>query len=379
MASRDESKVCRVALLIGHLGLGGAQRQLCLLAGRLRDRGVEVHVLVLSRGGPHEEDLRAAGIDVHHLGFTRGSSGPALLVRNLVALARMVVLLKNLRPRVLHGFLWECYLLGTPAARLARVPVVVTARRTQGYLRPKKPWTAAAERIVNTMSDHVVANSAAIAEGTCAVEGVPARKIRVIYNGLPPSAFDPAEPEPVDTTLPVVVCVARLSENKGQRFLIEAAALLARRNRPCTFLLAGDGPERERLRAQADAAGVDVRFLGFRQDTAGLLARADVVVLPSTAEGLSNAVMEAMAAGRPVVATAVGGTPELLEDRGLLVPPSSPQALADAIARLLDDPALAASAGTAARAWAWQHLDVEAVADAHLDLYQRLLAARCAR
>ncbi|GIH64217.1 glycosyltransferase [Microbispora siamensis] len=376
MAPTDEGKVRRVVLFIGHLGLGGAQRQLCLLAERLRDRGVEVHVFVMSRGGPHAEDLRAAGIDVHCLGFSRNPKGIVPPPGNLRAFARLVGLLRDLRPEVLHGYLWECYLLGTPAARLARVPVVVTARRTQGYLRPKKPWTAAIERVVNRMSDHIVANSAVIAQGTREVEAVPGRKVSVIYNGLPPSAFDRVEPEPVDTALPVVVCVARLSENKGQRFLVEAAALLARRGRPCTFVLAGDGPERERLERQAAEAGVDVRFLGFRQDTAALLARADVVALPSTAEGLSNAVMEAMAAGRPIVATAVGGTPELLQDRGVLVPARAPRALADGIARLVDDPALAASLGASARAWAWRNLDMETVTDEHLDLYQRLLTAR---
>ncbi|MEV4457624.1 glycosyltransferase [Microbispora sp. NPDC049633] len=373
----DQGKVRRVVLLTGQLGIGGAERQLSLLAGRLRDRGVDVHVFVMSRGGPHEEDLRAAGIDVHFLGFGRGLSGIAPPIRNLRAFARLVGLLRDLRPQVLHGFLWESYLLGAPAARLAAVPVVVTARRTQGYLRPKKLWTSAAERIVNRMTDHVVANAMAIARGTHEVEGVPDHKLSVIYNGLAPSAFDHAAPEPVATELPVVVCVARLSANKGHRFLVEAAALLARRGRPCTFLLAGDGPERERLERQVDVAGVDVRFLGFRRDTAGLLARADVVVLPSTAEGLSNAVMEAMAAGRPVVATSVGGMPELLERRGVLVPPSSPRALADGIARLLDDPALAATLGAAARAWARQNLDLEAVTDEHIDLYHRLLQARC--
>ncbi|MEU8197787.1 glycosyltransferase [Microbispora amethystogenes] len=371
-----EGKVRRVVLLIGHLGLGGAQRQLCLLAERLRDRGVEVHVFVLSRGGPHEDDLRAAGIPVHRLGFSRGAGSPA---GNLRAFARLVRSLRRLRPEVVHGFLYESYLLGTPAARLARVPVVVTARRTQGYLRPKAPWTAAFEHLVNLMTDHVVANSAAIAEGTREVEGVPSAKMSVIYNGLASSAFDRAEPEPVGGALPVVACVARLSENKGQRFLVEAAALLARRRRPCTFVLVGDGPERGRLERQAEEAGVDVRFLGFRQDNAGLLARADVVALPSMEEGLSNAVMEAMAAGRPVVATAVGGTPELLEDRGVLVPPARPDALAAGIVRLLDDPALAASLGAAARAWAWKNLDMEAVTEEHLGLYRRLLAARRGR
>ncbi|MEV1205492.1 glycosyltransferase, partial [Microbispora rosea] len=128
----DEYKVQRVVLLIGHLGLGGAQRQLCLLAERLRDRGVEVHVFVLSRGGPHEDDLRAAGIPVHRLGFSRGVVSPA---RNLRAFARLVRLLRRLRPEIVHGFLYESYLLGSAVLRSGSIsmpslvsPVVASAR-----------------------------------------------------------------------------------------------------------------------------------------------------------------------------------------------------------------------------------------------------------
>ncbi|GAA3429658.1 hypothetical protein GCM10018953_68420 [Streptosporangium nondiastaticum] len=379
MAVEDEADVQRVVLVTGHLGLGGAEKQLVLLAGELHRRGVETHVFVLSKGGPREAALLAEGIAVHRLGFSRRSPGPVGLARNLAAFLRLVRLLRRLRPDVLHGFLYEGYVLGAVAARLARVPVVVTGRRTQGYLKPRRPGYVALERAVTAITDQVVANAVAIAKGTREVEGVPARKVSVIYNGLPAPAFDPVEPEHVDTALPLIVCVARLSENKGHRFLIDAAALLSRSGRPCTFVLVGDGAERRSLEEQASALGVDVRFLGFRVDTGGLLARADVVVLPSVSEGLSNAVMEAMAAGRPIVATAVGGTPELLEGRGVLVPPADPAALAEGVVRLLDDPGLALSLGNAARAWVRKNLDMDVVAEEHIVLYRRLLRARRAR
>ncbi|MEU7880387.1 glycosyltransferase [Microbispora bryophytorum] len=365
----------RVALLIGQLGLGGAERQLSLLALGLRERGVDVHVLLLARGGPHEAALRDAGITVHPLGFTR--SGPLAPVRNVRAFCRMTRLLRRVRPDVLHAYLPESYLLGVPAARLARVPVVIAGRRGLSRFNKARALSFTLGTAATRLADHVVANAAAVAQDARSVERIPARKITVIYNGLARSAFDRVEPERVGTGLPVVLCVARLVPEKGLAFLIEAAAILARRGRPCTVVLAGDGPARDALAARARALGVDVRLLGARTQVGPLLAAADVVVLASLAEGMSNSIMEAMAAGRPVVATDVGGGAELLEGRGILVPPEDPAALSDGILRVLDDPDLAAGLGTAARAWARKNLDLDVMVDDHLALYRRLLDDRC--
>ncbi|GII27292.1 glycosyltransferase [Planotetraspora mira] len=379
MAVGVKARINCVAFLIGELNLGGAQRQLSLLTRELRHSGVAVHVLLLSRGGPHESNLRHAGVHVHHLGFSRRQPRLVALARNLRAFARMVCLLRRLKPEVLHAFLYESYVMGPPAARLARVPVVVAGRRNQSDLLKKRPrWVHALERAVTGMTDHVVANAVAVAEDARTVERVPARKLSVIRNGLPDSAFQAIASEKIDTTLPLVLCLARLSPGKGHCFLIEAAALLSRQGLPITLVLAGDGPERDDLESQARALGVDVRFLGDQRDVAGFLARADMVVLPSLSEGLSNAVMEAMAAGRPVIATSVGGTPELLEDRGILVPPADPAALAEGITRLVENPELAAALGAAAHAWARKNLCLDVMVDDHIKLYQRLLEKRCA-
>lgn len=372
---RSRAELKRVAFLIGQLGLGGAERQLSLLALELHRRGIGVHVLLLAKGGPHEAALRDAGVEVHHLGFTR--SGPLAPVRNVLAFCRMVRLLRRVRPEVLHAYLPESYLLGVPAARLARVPVVIAGRRGLSRFNKARTPLFAVGTAATRLADHVVANAAAVAEDTRRVERIPAHKITVIYNGLARSAFDQVDPEPLGTGLPVVLCVARLVPEKGLAFLVDAAAILARRGRPCTVALAGDGPERGNLEARARALDVDVRLLGARTDVWPLLAAADVVVLPSLAEGMSNAIMEAMAAGRPVVATDVGGAAELLDDRGILVPPEDPVALGDGILRVLDDPELAAGLGTAARAWARKNLDLDVMVDDHLALYRRLLDERC--
>jgi glycosyltransferase involved in cell wall biosynthesis len=373
--AEDRVRLRRVALLIGHLGMGGTQKQLSLLARELHAAGLQVHVLVLSKGGLHESELREAGIEVRRLGFDR-AAGP---LGNALAFAQLVRLLRDLAPDVLHAFLHEGYLIGVPAARMAGVPVVVAGRRNETRLNASTPSSLALDMLTARMADQVVVNATALARDAGTALRLPARKLTVIYNGLPQEAFDPRRSEEIDTELPVVACVARLSPEKGHRFLIDAAQLLRSRGRPCTLVLAGDGPERARLEQQASTLSVDARFLGTRMDGARLLARADVVVLPSLTEGLSNAVMEAMAAGRPILATAVGGNPELLDGRGLLVPAGDPVALADGLARLLDDPGLAGGMGMAARAWAGKNLDARVMGDEHRMLYERLLRARRGR
>ncbi|MEV0144570.1 MULTISPECIES: glycosyltransferase [unclassified Nonomuraea] len=375
--SGERSDLRRVALLIGQLGLGGAEKQVSLLARELHSRKIAVDVLLLSKGGPHEATLRAAGIDVHRLGFARRPSGRVALLRNVRAFARLVLLLRRLRPDVVHAFLLHSYLIGAPAALLARVPVMVAGRRGLSDIKRKQGRLFSLGSAMTAITDHVVANAAAVAEDARTVEGIPPHQLSVIYNGLSDAALEVVEPAIVDTRLPVVVCLARLRPEKGHDCLLDAAAMLAREGRRCTWVLVGDGPETDRLEGRARGLDADVRFWGAVIDPRPLLARADVVVLPSVSEGLSNAIMEAMVQRRPIVATAVGGTPELLgDDRGVLIPHSDPAALARAVAGLLDDPAHAARLATEARAWALKNLDATTMVEEHIALYRRLLAGR---
>ncbi len=377
-AVRSARACRRVCLVIGQLGLGGTEKQVVLLADGLRRNGLDVTVVVLAGPGPRDAELRTAGVPVVHL-TQSGIRGRFAVPRSAMVLLRLVRVLRRHRPDVVHAFLFHSYVLTAPAARLARVPVVIAGRRSlDDFIRGRRVMLAA-ERVATALTDLLIANADAVARCVRAGEKVCAEKVAVVYNGLPPSAYSSAPPVSVDTSLPLLVCVANLLRYKGHRHLLDAAALLRDRGLPCTLALVGEGPERVAIRERAAALGIDVRLLGSRTDVAGLLAAADVVVLPSFTEGLSNAVMEAMAAGRPIVATAVGGTPELLADgRGLLVAPADPTGLATAIAALLRDPARAALMGARARQWSRLHLDVDTMVQRHLAIYEDQLAARCA-
>ena len=170
--------------------------------------------------------------------------------------------------------------------------------------------------------------------------------------------------------------MARLDEQKGHRHLIDAIAILASRRPNLVTLLAGEGPLEQSLRAQCAALGLDdrVRFLGYRRDVAELFEAADVVVLPSLYEGLPLVAIEALAAGRPMVATEVDGTPEVVihERTGLLVPPANPVALAAAIERLLDDPALAARLASDGRKFVHENFAVRRQIEQTAALYSEL-------
>jgi glycosyltransferase involved in cell wall biosynthesis len=363
--------------MIGQLGLGGTEKQIVLLADGLRDRGIDTLVLTMFEGGTREQALRDLGVPLFHLGFSRIRRGLGT-AGNAAAFARLVRLLRREQPDVLHAFLMHSYLMAAPAARLAQVPVLVAGRRSLGDFKQDHRLLLRLERLATGTTDLLIANAHAVAEDTRERERVPAEKISVVYNGLPDDAFTACPPASIETRHPVLLCVANLKAYKGHEHLLGACALLRARGRPCTLVLAGEGERRPQLEHQARQLRLDVRFLGACIQVGPLLARADVVVLPSLHEGMSNAVMEAMAAGRPVVATAVGGTPELLRDRGILVPPGDLAALASAIDALLADPARRASLGDAARRWSQANLTVESMVDEHVRIYSDLLEFRCA-
>lgn len=377
-ARRSRPRVERVCLVIGQLGLGGTEQQLVLLAAGLRQRGVETTVVVLREGGPRERVLRDAGVPLINLGLPLAPRNWQRLAIFVWGLKRLKRTFRRLRPDVVHAFLLHSCLLTAPAARLAQVPVCVAGRRSLSDYKAGLRLIVAGERIATRMTDLLIANADAVADDVVRTEGIARDKIRVVYNGLADSSFEHAEPAALASSVPVVMCVANLRAYKGHRYLLDAMASLGERGLPCTLALVGTGPEQERLQLQAETLGLDVRFLGARTDITALLARADAVVSPSLTEGMSNAVMEAMAAGRPVVATRVGGTAELLEGRGILVPPADADALAAGLVRILRDPDGARLRAEAARAWSRRFLHLDGMVERHLNIYSELLDARCA-
>jgi L-malate glycosyltransferase len=365
-------------LVIEQLGMGGTEKQVVLLARGLHERGIDTSVWVLSAGTEtcHEDALRRDGIRVVDMGLRRFRD-PCQAPLNFTRLGAMTMRLRRERPDIVHAFLFRSYVLGAPVARMARIPVFVAGRRSLGDFKESRPAALAAERFATRITDLIIANAEAVAADTERRERV-GGKVEVVYNGLPEQAFAAVSSADVETADPVVLCVANLRGCKGHRYLLEAMGRLQRDGRPCTLLLAGEGQERQSLECQAAGLRIDVRFLGQCHDVRPLLARADVVAHPSLREGMSNAVMEAMAAGRAVVATGVGGTPELLAGRGLIVPPADPAALAEAIGHVLSDHGLAVRLSEEARNWSRGHLSVAAMVDRHIQIYAGLLERRCA-
>jgi len=352
----------RILYLIGSLERGGTEGQLADLVLRLpRDR-FEPAICCLNGTGPHADRVVAAGVAVEDLRFggfqhflTIGSEHP------VAGVARLLRAIRRARPDILHAQLFWAYMLGPIAARVAGVRHVIAGRRSLLEFRKAIP---APLRLVDRvcsrrLTDLFIANSEAVRQETIRVERIPAEKILVIHNGLDLSRFDGRSKAGERTRLglpgdaPIVAVVANLIHYKGHRWFLEAWADIVRRIPNAVALLAGDGPLRPTLEDTTRRLGLDrsVRFLGRCQDVEGVLAAADVLVHPSLEEGFSNAILEAMGASRPVIATRVGGNPEAVEDgvTGLLVPSRDSPALARATLDLLGDPVRASALGAAGR------------------------------
>jgi glycosyltransferase involved in cell wall biosynthesis len=239
------------------------------------------------------------------------------------------------------------------------------------------------ERLVNQYTDVIVANSEAVRQDAIRQEGLPPDKVVVIHNGLDVPRFavkpraDLRAGLGVRDGVPVIGVVANFIHYKGYEFFLEAWRMIRTRTPDAVGLLVGDGPMRAPMERRAAEMGLadSLRFVGLRTDIPDLLALMDVVVHPSLEEGFSNAVLEAMAAGRALVVTAVGGNPEAVTDEvtGVLVPPRDPAALAGAVLRLLADPAARVRLGDAARRRVASDFTLDAMVRQYEALYQRLI------
>jgi glycosyltransferase involved in cell wall biosynthesis len=351
----------RVLFIIGTLDVGGSETQLAELAARLDRASFEVTVCVMKTGGALAAPLAARGVRVETLGFTSARQVPWRQRPRAVfdawrGIVRLWRLLRRERPDVVHGFLVPAYLLATFVGRLAGIRTIVSSRRSLGLFKEKKTVYLFFERIADRMTDLFIANSEAVRADTLRREPVSPSQIIVIHNGLDFERLDLAAPAadlPSDSR-PRVIVVSNLIRYKGHEFFLRAWRDVVRRVPGATALLAGDGPMRGMLESMCRELGIEqtVTFLGVRSDVPSLLAASDLYVHPSLQEGYSNALLEAMAAGLPVIATAVGGNVEAVEDgvTGCLVPAEDAAALAAAMIRLLSEKSGAKAIGSRARA-----------------------------
>ena len=361
----------RIVLLVTLSGVGGAQAYVAALAPALAER---FDVVVAAHGeGPLRDAVRRSGGRYVALRHVRRALGP----RDVLGLLELVVLLRRERPAVLHANSSKAGILGRAAAALTGVPVrVFTAHgwafgARRGLASALYRW---ADRLARPLTTAVVCvceseRRAGLAARTCDLA-----RTWVIYNGVALDGFAPAA---LDGAPPVIVSVGRLAAPKDPFALVAALGRLPTAGFRAVFV--GAGPDQAAVAAAIRGAGLDraVELAGDRDDVPALLAGADLFVLASRSEGFPMSVLEAMAAGLPVVASAVGGVAEAVADgeTGLLVAPGDVDGLARAIERLLADGQLRRAMGAAGRARAAEHFGLARFRAEHLALYDRALAA----
>jgi glycosyltransferase involved in cell wall biosynthesis len=331
-----------VVVMVTSFDIGGTERQTVELVRRLdRDR-FRVHLACFHRRGALLADVPATlPVEAFPLEGFHTRAG----VLQLMRFARWC---RRIGARLVHTCDLYANTFGLPGARLAGVPARIGSRR-EILTGDKTRLQLAGQRVAYRLAHAVVANSAAAAEQLLR-EGVPDRKVHLIPNGVDASRFAGSF-----TARPLrrVAMVANLRAEKGHDVLIDAAPQILEAHPDAEFVLAGEGPHRDALMERARRRGVAdrIQFLGQCRDVPAVLAGADLFVLPSRSEALPNAVIEAMAAGLPVVASNVGGIPELITDgvSGVLVSPGDPRALAGAVIGVMEEPGRAVQMGREAR------------------------------
>ena len=358
----------RILVVITQATVGGAQT---FLAHLLPAVARQYEVVVASHGsGP----LRTVAEAVAEYVPLRHLSRDVNPLHDARALAELFALCRRVRPHVVHANSSKAGVLGMLAAAGARVPVRVFTANGWPFLW----WGGArgrayllADRLIGRLATTVVCVSQAERRAALSAAICPPERIVVIRNAVDVAHAARAH---VGDSPPTILSVGRLAAPKDFTTLVRALGRLE----PGSFQawIAGDGPGHAALQGEIDALGLrgTVRLLGGRDDVPDLLARADVFVLSSFSEGLPLSIIEAMAAGVPVVGTSVGGIPELLEGCGFVVAPGDPRALADAVAPLVADPALRRRHGELARRRAEAEFDLPQLHHAYLGLYARELA-----
>jgi glycosyltransferase involved in cell wall biosynthesis len=361
----------RIAFCITDLDAGGAERALVQIVTRLDRARWEPVVFCISGEGELARPLRDAGITVVCLGARKG--------QGLRVVWRLSRLLAKLRPTILQTFLFHANIAGRLAGKTARVPLIVSGIRVAEKRGSLRLWI---DRATDWMVSRHVCVSQDVAAFSAARGGLPVAKLRVIPNGVDASLY--AETPPADLGpfgIPAgsrtLLYVGRLDPQKGPFVLMAAARELLPRHQDLHLLLVGDGPLAENLRkwVAKENLGDRIHFAGRRNDVPSLMRAAEFFVLPSLWEGLPNVVLEAMAAGLPVIASRVEGISDLITDdrTGLIVPPNSAPELIEAIDRVFVDPHHSHKMGHNAQEFVRTEFAWDGIVQKYTALYRELL------
>ena len=357
----------RLLFVCPDMRTGGAERHWATLVPALRERGVEAGVLCLTGEGPFFGDLRARGVPVTSIRM-RGRFDPAGWRRALACAATL--------PDVVISRGVSAQLVGARIARRARARHVLnehTPVMTDGKLVPPRPHQRALTRLATRRVDAVIAVSDSQVEP---LRALGYRHITVVPNGVFETEVAGVAPSPeFEHDGFAAVCVSGLRPEKRVDVFIEAVRAARRQNEAISGYVAGEGREDARLGALADGSGVEL--LGVRTDARELMRAAGAVCLTSEAEALPMSVLEAMALGRPVVATSVGGTADAVVDgeTGFLTPPGDVEAVTRALVELAGDPARSAAMGAAGRRRQRERFDGDAMVAGYLRVLGEITAA----
>jgi glycosyltransferase involved in cell wall biosynthesis len=362
---------------------GGTEQHLVHVLPELAKRGFDITAVLLGSGGALEEKLRATDVKV-----VTPSSEYHRPLRTLAQAATIRSAVLRTDARIVHAFLSEPYLAATAAQIMlvGRKPALVHARRSLAFYTSRHPMAQMLERYAHRYAARLVANSSAVAKELIEESGTPA-KVEVIHNGIPlPGGISPEERAEARRLFGlterefVLTLVANFYPYKGHADLISALALAApRMPQPWRLVLAGrDAGTRDRLQEQINGLNLTshVNFIGEWPGSRQPYAAADIGLLVSHTEGFSNSLIEGMAGGLPMIATAVGGNLDALVhgNTGLLVPAELPETLADAILKLADNPPLRRTLGDNARTSAERQFSLEACVSAYERLWRGLAA-----
>jgi len=378
-------KVRSIIFTIGSFTVGGTESQLALLAERLRIRGWKVSVFSLDKSGRLIERLERAGVRVLDGGYRATLSVGLKALLLIICGIRLFWYALTARPDVIHSFLPLNNFMSALAGWMARVPLIITSKRALGRHQDRYPGLKWLDWIANALSDVITANSRAVATDTQERDGYDVSRIVVVPNGLDFARLDQARGQRDETrnklrlskTDIAIVMVANLIPYKGHSELIEAFARIAADDpRLKLFLIGEDRGIGEVLISDVRRLGVADRvdLMGQRNDVPTLLSAMDLGVLASHEEGFSNALLEKLAAGLPVVATNVGGNPEALEGMPdcILVEPQNPDDLARGLTEAIGNLGADDQKRKIRQSRVRERYSVDAMVDAYERLYLRV-------